>query len=112
MSSSETGYAVVASQQAKLDKRPSAWTRKWRLRTKYGLSEDGLDRMVSEQDGKCAICHAPFGPKVCVDHDHKTGIVRGLLCSPCNIGLGLFKDDPERLREAARYLAPKRGRGR
>ncbi len=64
--------------------------------------------------GKCGICskdmaHTTSGrgqnlDTVCVDHDHKTGKVRGLLCSACNKGLGLFSDSIENLEKAKRYL--------
>jgi hypothetical protein len=58
---------------------------------------------VSMQRGKnCQIC-GRFGPAV-ADHCHATGAVRDWLCVSCNAGLGMFRDDPEALREAARYL--------
>lgn len=62
-----------------------------------------FEAMLVEQDGHCAICERET-EKLCIDHDHATGIVRGLLCVTCNTGLGKFKDDPERLRAAAVYL--------
>ncbi len=68
--------------------------------------------MWISQDGVCAICRRPEtfittgqGPcRLSVDHDHKTGKVRGLLCRDCNVGLGNFGDSGERLRNAAAYL--------
>lgn len=64
------------------------------------------------QGGVCAICkrpethHDPSGrtKRLAVDHDHQTGLVRGLLCHGCNAALGLMADDPARLEEAARYI--------
>jgi len=52
----------------------------------------------------CEICKSPTGPSFHIDHCHKTGKYRGLLCSNCNSGIGLFGDNPERLRAAAEYL--------
>lgn len=62
--------------------------------------------MLAEQRNVCAICKLPnvSDKAFAVDHCHKTGQVRGLLCSRCNLGLGLFQDDEETLREAARYV--------
>lgn len=70
----------------------------------YGITKVEYDVMAAAQGGQCAICGDTFNETACVDHDHKTGKVRGLLCNPCNIGLGGFKDDPVRLAAAVRYL--------
>jgi hypothetical protein len=68
----------------------------------YGLSVADIDRMLAAQHGVCAICHT--APAIHVDHDHRTGSVRGMLCFRCNAALGQFDDDPLVLRRAARYL--------
>lgn len=82
-----------------------AHTRKNSLK-KYGLTPESFDALLSSQGGVCAICKEGLilGRDTHVDHDHKTGVVRGVLCSGCNVGLGAFRDDPSRLREAAKYI--------
>lgn len=90
-------------------------SRRHSLWKKYGMTLEQYDEMLFEQGGSCSICKStkPWGfvakPKrakdfFCVDHDHTTGEVRGLLCQPCNIGLGSFKDNPDYLRMAIKYL--------
>lgn len=84
------------------------------LRRQYRISEAEYAAMLERQGGVCAICRKPetftnrrAAPVTCqlaVDHDHATGTVRGLLCSACNVGIGNFGDDPDRLRIAAAYL--------
>jgi hypothetical protein len=78
---------------------------------KYSLSSSDYDRLVEQQRGCCAICLGPpdHGATkgrgyLSIDHDHETGTVRGLLCSSCNLALGLFKEDLSRLRAAMTYL--------
>ncbi|MGZ6281695.1 MAG: endonuclease VII domain-containing protein [Ktedonobacterales bacterium] len=71
----------------------------------YGLTLEDYDRMFIEQSGLCAICGNPGEDNMLViDHDHKTGKVRALLCRACNLGLGHFRDDPHVLHVAAFYL--------
>lgn len=75
------------------------------LRCNHGISIEDFERMYAEQAGLCAICGEGVVNKNChVDHNHKTGKVRGLLCSKCNTGLGLFCDNSELLIRAAKYL--------
>lgn len=78
-----------------------------KLEARYSLSRDAFYALLGEQGGRCAIClkHMPKGTAV-VDHCHDTGIVRGLLCAPCNLGLGHFKDgrEPELFDRAKRYI--------
>lgn len=76
------------------------------LKRNYGIAPDDYDDLLASQDGVCAICKKTCltGNRLCVDHDHKTGAVRGLLCRSCNIGLSQFEDDPVRLVVAVRYL--------
>ncbi|MFB9187251.1 endonuclease VII domain-containing protein [Dactylosporangium sucinum] len=59
--------------------------------------------MLASQGGRCLICREPMTLPA-VDHDHATGAVRGILCRPCNSGLGFFKDNPEILSRAIEYL--------
>jgi hypothetical protein len=70
----------------------------------YGLSIADYDRMFEAQGGRCAICKERSDRALCVDHDHATEQVRGLLCNNCNSGIGKLKDDPDRLRAAIAYL--------
>ncbi len=73
----------------------------------YGISENYYNLMLLKQDGKCAICQLPPTDKIgrlCVDHCHDTGFVRGLLCRKCNTGIGQFGDNPDRLAIAVAYL--------
>lgn len=60
--------------------------------------------MLLAQGGKCAICGEMPKRALAVDHCHATKATRGLLCVPCNLVLGIFKDDVARLENAARYL--------
>jgi len=87
-----------------------------RLFNDYGLSIQDFEALYRAQKGRCAICSRKLSmyPKgktrpdmAAVDHCHKTGLVRGLLCANCNRGLGYFKDSPQLLQIAIRYLSLK-----
>lgn len=91
----------------------TAYMREWRAKNPekravygrrylYGLSDADFAQMLKDQGGLCKLCSEK--PAACVDHDHSTGRVRGLLCQGCNTGLGRFKDDPARLARAIEYL--------
>jgi len=69
----------------------------------WNLFPGQKELMVEQQDGLCAICQQPAEP-LCIDHNHKTNKIRGLLCRPCNLGLGNFRDNSKALRAAADYL--------
>ena len=71
------------------------------LKRTFGLTPEELASLVESQGGRCAICD---GPPQHIDHDHATGKVRGVLCGPCNMGLGQFGDNPKRLARASSYL--------
>jgi hypothetical protein len=81
----------------------------------YNLSWARYIYLKKAQNNSCAICKRPFadrrigiskvqGVAKCIDHCHKTGLVRGLLCYRCNMGLGLFKDNVDILNQAIKYL--------
>jgi hypothetical protein len=85
--------------------------RNGRLRRQYGITPEQYDQMLAAQDGKCAICGTTDPgpvrvgqPAFRVDHCHKSGAIRGLLCHNCNSGMGLLGDSTERLEAAAAYL--------
>ena len=74
---------------------------KSRLKNIYGISFDDYKTLRKRQRGRCRICRKKKR-KLCVDHKRK--IVRGLLCHPCNLGLGLLRDDTKRMRRAIAYV--------
>jgi len=72
---------------------------------KYKIEAADYIAMFNRQGGACAICGQPPGKKpLSVDHNHKTGKVRGLLCHTCNTGLGMFTEDIGKLAAAVSYL--------
>ena len=72
------------------------------LERSYGLTEDAVDKLLAHQGGLCAICQS--APAIHIDHDHRTGAVRGMLCFRCNAALGQLGNSPDVLVRAARYL--------
>lgn len=80
------------------------------LKQNYGISLEQFSALWNAQDGQCAICEVELvaggreSVSACVDHNHDTGDIRGLLCRQCNHGIGHMKDSPEVLERAAAYL--------
>lgn len=85
------------------------WERGRRIKLKrdYNLTLEQYNQMFVDQNGVCDICkeNPSKGKQLCVDHDHNTGKVRGLLCNNCNFGIGFLKDSINNLSEAIKYLS-------
>lgn len=79
------------------------------LKSMYGITIDDYEAMIAKQNNRCAICSHEFEiggdsrKRPCVDHCHKSGDVRGILCSNCNTGIGYFSEDPAVLKAASDY---------
>lgn len=96
---------VRASNKRSHDKKGVAYHRDRHLRLRYRITLAEQTDLLAAQSGACAICRRSFDDlRICVDHDHTTGAVRGLLCDRCNRGLGALQDSPRLLLAAARYL--------
>ncbi len=100
-----TPCRVCLSDKYKDNKQAKIGARKRHLKHKYNIESEVYDEMLEKQKGKCGICNSVF-EIYCVDHNHETGKIRGLLCSSCNKGLGMFTDDIEKLKRAIKYLNP------
>ncbi len=89
-------------------RRNPEYVRNAHLNRQYGISSVEFQELLAKQNGVCAICggtQADPARPLAVDHDHDTGRVRGLLCDPCNQGLGGLQDSPELLKRAIEYLS-------
>ena len=89
----------------------NTYTNGRRIIQSYGISLPEFTEMLARQGGGCAICGRKVdnhknGKKrrMCVDHDHETGLMRGILCTRCNTGIGMFANDEKLLRRAIKYL--------
>lgn len=80
------------------------------LKYKYGITLQEWGALFEAQGRRCAICdvNTPTGKSWHTDHDHKTGQVRGILCTTCNLGLGAFQDSPKLLAQASTYLTTRK----
>lgn len=98
---------------AELSKDPVRRARKaFNIRKhKYGVTKERYFKLFEKQKGKCGVCgcRPPKGDhSFHIDHNHRTGKVRGLLCRRCNNGLGFFRDQVRLIRKAVRYLKGER----
>lgn len=97
----------IAYAKAKRAANPREWV-KSHLKRLYGTDVETVERLIEAQGNKCAICKVSFvrekkALKPHIDHDHRTGIVRGILCSGCNVALGHL-EKPGFLNTALKYL--------
>jgi hypothetical protein len=90
-------------------------SRKTNLKKHYGLEWDEYLQMIEDQGHQCSICGCDLkiikGHRLtaCVDHCHKSGKIRGILCNSCNAGIGQLQDDPALVQSALNYLLKHRG---
>jgi hypothetical protein len=87
-----------ASYRCWLNEKAPRWARE------YGATADSILSLLAAQDAKCAICSKQLTWSFHIDHDHESGVVRGILCSSCNTGLGLLGDRVDSLEKAVDYL--------
>lgn len=83
------------------------YKRKYELKKLYGITLPEYQDLYTKQDGKCAICKTDFlslKRRPAIDHNHTTDKIRGLLCTNCNVGIGLLKDSFQLCLDAAMYL--------
>ncbi len=101
-------YECAASASCKKRTKQGAAGRRDRwLKSEHGINLKTYEQMLSEQKSKCLICfqhQSKFRKPMAVDHCHKTNKIRGLLCEGCNMALGQFKDDPNIIQSAFRYI--------
>lgn len=75
-----------------------------RINNIYNLTIEDVEQLKAFQNDECAICKRPLSKFANIDHSHKTGLIRGLLCMTCNKGLGYLKDNMELLLATLDYL--------
>lgn len=87
-------------------KKSAAIAERTYYKQKYGITVKQKEEMIAQQNNCCAICQQPFSASkhTCVDHNHQTGDVRGILCTSCNHGLGKFKDSITYMQNAIAYI--------
>lgn len=96
------GCATAAQKASRERNYTPEQKRKWQLKTRYGLTVEGVDALLAKQHGKCGICDVTL-VKYHVDHCHQTRRVRGLLCHRCNLMIGGL-DDPDFRAHAIAWL--------
>lgn len=102
---------IVKRKEKQASMSPEDWAlknRQYWLKSQYGITLEQYNEKLRQQNHKCAICSTDetevFKQLLYVDHNHTTGQIRGLLCHPCNAGLGHFKEKEELLDNAKQYL--------
>lgn len=103
----------------KIDQRAKDWYENNKERhvnnallRKYGVTLDQYNLLRAQQDFRCAVCNAhetDVGKQMFVDHDHVTGKIRKLLCTKCNVGIGMLQDNPDIMERAAKYIRDHNG---
>ena len=107
-SKSEKGYKQYRCRECNKEYREGRkeLIKDYQLKHKFGISLEHYNELLNNQNNSCKICRTQCktGRMLAVDHNHKTGNIRGLLCSCCNRALGLLQDDVHLLEESIKYL--------
>lgn len=106
----ELRYGAAHPERRRTAARQNKWRRTLR---EHGLTESDYELMLAAQGSVCAVCGLPESQqsktgvtfRLSIDHNHATGLVRGLLCGGCNTAIGKFREDPATMRAAMAYLA-------
>ena len=96
----ENSIKYVSNNREKVDK--GRWL--CRIRNAFGLFENEYNNILENQNGKCAICKESTSYRLGVDHSHRSGNIRGLLCRKCNLLLGLLDDSIAKAKDVISYL--------
>lgn len=100
----DPGYRAKVKERSRKD---APAKRDAKLKRVYGLTSVQWDAILLSQGGVCAICQGAQSKgrkSFCTDHDHATGEIRGILCHPCNVAIGLLRDSVDLVFAAGRYL--------
>lgn len=100
----ESGLCATHERERRNRKARQSWEH--HIKTTYGITADEYQALMDSQGGRCAICGHANGKRrrLSVDHDHKTGAIRGLVCRPCNDFIGYIRDNPAVMTRGAGYL--------
>jgi Recombination endonuclease VII len=93
---------VILGRQRRSERR-RRFASHYKRQRKYGITPEEFGALAAAQNHRCAICDRAIEP-LCIDHDHHSGKIRGLLCNGCNVSIGYLGEDPARLRAAAHYV--------
>ncbi len=97
--------AAARASQARRRAADPQWAKERHFLRNYGITIAQRDELLVKQGNCCAICKTENPIRQWrIDHCHKTNVVRGILCSNCNVGIGMLGEDPERIRAAAVYV--------
>lgn len=108
----DMGRGNMRKSRADNPSRTKEALRRYRLKRDYGLTPEQYLALIESHDRKCAVCKRAVVPVpapvraegACIDHDHKTGRIRGILCHACNRAIGMLRDDVNILKSAVAYL--------
>lgn len=97
-------------QQERAKADPNYWRAK-SIKKRYGITIEEFEQLLKAQENRCAICRTPADQikRKCIDHCHRTGKVRGILCQGCNVAIAHLRDDPLIALRASEYLSRHNG---